>query len=195
VLKHNRGYLELKIPIDAIIPQLHAQDLLLDYEYAEVTSQPFPIRKNRSLIDAFLKKAPSIFYQFCSILEGQHGYEYIAHHLLREVRDLDPNIPLEDKMKTFGITWSPGPKRSGPPSKIVPPTVDALVDRDLLEKSMKSIFDKQMEMAEDVKRVHQMEVFKLKESVSVSTLVCTYLLCLSTVYVSFFRKLKIKLML
>ena len=103
VLKRNRGYLELKIPIDAIIPQLHAQDLLLDYEYAEVTSQPFPIKKNRSLIDAFLRKAPSIFYQFCSILEGQHGYEYIAHHLLREVRDLDPHIPLEDKVRCMGV--------------------------------------------------------------------------------------------
>ena len=105
VLKRNRGYLELKIPIDAIIPQLHAQDLLLDYEYAEVTSQPFPIKKNRSLIDAFLKKGPSIFYQFCSILEGQHGYEYISHHLLREVRDLDPNIPLEDKVRCMGGWW------------------------------------------------------------------------------------------
>ena len=105
VLKRNRGYLELKIPIDAIITQLHAQNILLDYEYAEMTSQPFPIKKNRLLIDALLEKHPSTFYQFCSILEGQHGYEYIAHHLLREVRDLDPNIPLEDKVSCMGGWW------------------------------------------------------------------------------------------
>ena len=47
-------------------------------------------------------------------------------------------------MKTIGITWSPGPNRSGPPSKDIPQTVDALVDRDLLKKSIKSIFDKQV---------------------------------------------------
>ena len=47
-------------------------------------------------------------------------------------------------MKTFGITWSPGPKRSGPPSKDIPQTVDALVDGDRLKKSMQSIIDKQV---------------------------------------------------
>jgi hypothetical protein len=167
VLKHNRGYLELKIPIEVIITELHGQDLLLDYEYAEVTSQPFPIRKNRSLIDVLLRKAPSTFYQFCSILEGHHGYAYIAHHLIREVQHLDPTIPLEDKMKTFGIAWSPGPKGAGPSSKRVPPTVDALVDKEMLNESIQSIVDKQREMANEVKKVHQNEVSQLKKAVSV----------------------------
>ena len=98
MLKCNRGYLEQTIPIDVIISTLHAQDVLLDYEYAEVTSQPFPIKKNRSFVDALLKKAPSVFYKFCSILESQHGYEHIAHYLKREVQALDPTLPLEDKV-------------------------------------------------------------------------------------------------
>ena len=106
VLKCNRGYLEQAIPIDVIISTLHAQGVLLDYEYHEVTSQPFPIKRNRTLLDALLRKAPSVFYQFCSILESQRGYEYIARYLMREIQALDQTIPLEDKVIMLCITIS-----------------------------------------------------------------------------------------
>jgi hypothetical protein len=164
VLKCNRGYLEQTIPIDVIISTLHAQDVLLDYEYAEVTSQPFPIKKNRSFVDVLLRKAPSVFYQFCSILESQHGYEHIAHYLTREVQALDPTLQLEDKVKTFGITLSP--KGAGPMSKTISQVVDALVDTDMVKSSIQSIVDKQIEMAEDVKKVHETEVSHLRKAVS-----------------------------
>jgi hypothetical protein len=164
VLKCNRGYLEQTIPIDVIISTLHAQGVLLDYEYHEVTSQPFSIKRNRSFLDALLRKAPSVFYQFCSILESQRGYEYIAHYLVREVHALDPTMPLEDKMKTFGITLSP--KGAGPMSKTISQVVDALVDTDMVKSSIQSIVDKQIEMAEDVKKVHETEVSHLRKAVS-----------------------------
>ena len=51
------------------------------------------------------------------------------------------------QMKTFGIAWSPGPKGAGPSSKRVPPTVDALVDKEMLNESIQSIVDKQVQYA------------------------------------------------
>jgi hypothetical protein len=147
VLRKNRGYLELKVPIEVIKSELYSQKVLSDYEYYELTSQPFPIKMNQCLLDALMRKSPEMFDRFCSILGNTPGYEYIAHYLQREVEGLDP-------------AHSTG--------KLTPRSqyVDALVDKDLLDKSIQSIVDKQREMAEEVRKVHQMEVSQLRTAVS-----------------------------
>ena len=98
VLRCNRGYLERAIPIESIISELHAQDVLLEYEYHEVTSQPFPIKMNRSFLDALMKKSSDVFYKFCSILEGLSGYKYIATYLMKQIEDLDLGTSFNDKV-------------------------------------------------------------------------------------------------
>ena len=82
--------MELKVPIEVIKSELYSQKVLSDYEYYELTSQPFPIKMNQCLLDALMRKSPEMFDRFCSILGNTPGYEYIAHYLQREVEGLDP---------------------------------------------------------------------------------------------------------
>ena len=99
VLRRNRGYLEMKIPMKVILADLHGQDVLVDYEYEEVKSQPFEIKMNRCFLDALMRKSPEMYHRFCSILVAQKGYEYIVHYLEREIRDLDPTVPVDQKVQ------------------------------------------------------------------------------------------------
>ena len=99
VLRRNRGYLEMIIPMDVIITTLEAQDVLLPYELHQVKSHASLIEKNRSFLGSLMRKSPDMFYAFCSIMEGLPGFEYIGRYLRAEMKDVDPTVPFEEKVE------------------------------------------------------------------------------------------------
>ena len=111
VLRRNRGYLEMTIPMDVIITTLEAQDVLLPYEVCQVKSHASLIEKNRSFLGSLMRKSPDMFYTFCSIMEGLPGYEYIGRYLRAEMKDVDQTVPFDEKVEclftcTFGCMCS-----------------------------------------------------------------------------------------
>ena len=98
VLRHNRGYLEMTIPMDIIIDTLEAQDVLLPYELHQVKSHASLIEKNRSFLGSLMRKSPDMFYTFCSIMEGLPGYEYIGRYLRAEMKDVEQTVPFDEKV-------------------------------------------------------------------------------------------------
>ena len=109
VLRRNRGYLEMTIPMNVIITTLEAQDVLLPYELHQVKSHASLIEKNRSFLGSLMRKSPDMFYTFCSIMEGLPGYEYIGRYLRAEMKDVDPTVlSFDEKVEclftcTFGV--------------------------------------------------------------------------------------------
>ena len=108
VLRRNRGYLEMTIPMDVIITTLEAQDVLLPYELHQVKSHASLIEQNRSFLGSLMRKSSDMFYTFCSIMEGLPGYEYIGRYLRAEMKDVDPTVPFDEKVEclftcTFGV--------------------------------------------------------------------------------------------
>ena len=106
VLRRNRGYLEMTIPMDVIITKLEAQDVLLPYELCQVKSHASLTEKNRSFLGALMRKSSNMFYTFCSIIEGLPGYEYIGRCLRAEMKDVDPTVPFDEKVEcVYTYIW------------------------------------------------------------------------------------------
>lgn len=66
------------LPTPMIVSKLHANGMLLDYEYAELQSMEDNSRTNRKLIDFLLKKDDKLAEDFKKELSNIPGYNHLV---------------------------------------------------------------------------------------------------------------------
>ena len=65
------------MPLDAIITRLLSEDLLLDFEHAEIDGRRNPMDKRRKAIDYFLTKDEQSIYRLNAIVQNCPGYDHL----------------------------------------------------------------------------------------------------------------------
>ena len=76
-LRKMRVKWETDMPLDAIITTLLSEDLLLDFEHAEIEGRRNPMDKSRKAIDYFLTKDEQSIYKLNVIVQKCPGYEHL----------------------------------------------------------------------------------------------------------------------
>ena len=83
-----RRRLESSFPLDALLPDLHARNVLTDYEFTQLlpTPQSAVVDRNRKFLDYLANKGPSAVSDTLSVL-FRHQYEAYGYfgEMLREV--------------------------------------------------------------------------------------------------------------
>ena len=83
-----RQKLESSFPLDALLPELHARNVLTDYEFTQLlpTPQSALVDRNRKFLHYLANKGPSAVSDTLSVL-FHHQYEAYGHfgEMLREV--------------------------------------------------------------------------------------------------------------
>ena len=83
-----RRRLESSFPLDALLPDLHARNVLTDYEFTQLlpTPQSAVVDRNRKFLDYLANKGPSAVSDTLSVL-FRHQYEAYQYfgEMLREV--------------------------------------------------------------------------------------------------------------
>ena len=83
-----RRRLESSFPLDALLPELHAKNVLTDYEFMQLlpTPQSALVDRNRKFLDYLANKGPSSVSDTLSVL-FRHQYEAYGYfgEMLREV--------------------------------------------------------------------------------------------------------------
>ena len=83
-----RQRLEASFPLDALLPELHAKNILTDYEFTQLlpTPQSALVDRNRKFLDYLAHKNPSAVSDTLSVL-FRHEYETYGYfgQMLREL--------------------------------------------------------------------------------------------------------------
>ena len=83
-----RQKLESSFPLDALLPELHAKNVLTDYDFTQLlpTPQSAVVDRNRKFLDYLANKGPSAVSDTLSVL-FRHQYEAYGYfgEMLREV--------------------------------------------------------------------------------------------------------------
>ena len=88
VQSNQRRRLEYSFPLDALLPELHAKNVLTDYEFTQLlpTPQSTLVDRNRKFLDYLANKGPSSVSETLSVL-FRHQYEAYGYFgdMLRQV--------------------------------------------------------------------------------------------------------------
>lgn len=81
VLRKNYAFLTSKLDPVALRTRLYAEQLLTEYEYAEIQAQSVAPLANELILAALKRRAPGYLERLCLILEEDSANQYVANKL------------------------------------------------------------------------------------------------------------------
>ena len=103
-LKKALPEVEHQLNVSSMITALHGMDLLDDWEYGEVNSEPNSIKKTRMVFNNIRGKGPELQQLFVTFLESKKGTKHIADVIkdyARKPSSTDHEKPEKRKTGTF----------------------------------------------------------------------------------------------